>query len=165
VRPIECTREDDVLDALSSDRWPDRADQELRDHVASCEICADLVDVAGPILVDREAATPEPRIPSPAVMWWRAQMRARQEAAREAERPITVAQAIAAMSALVLVVGLAITVAPWLRTLLPEGITMDVAGLLGQAALLGHGWLLPALMLCVWFVLTPLAIYFVVVED
>jgi hypothetical protein len=66
---------------------------------------------------------------------------------------------------LVLVVGLAITVAPWLRMLLPEGITMDVAGLLGQAALLGHGWLLPALMLCVWFVLTPLAIYFVVVED
>ena len=41
------------------------------------------------MLEGREDERAEIQIPSSAVMWWRAQMRARQEAAREASRPIT----------------------------------------------------------------------------
>jgi hypothetical protein len=39
----------------------------------------------------RREATP----PSSAIVWWRAQMRARQEAAKAAERPITIIHALA----------------------------------------------------------------------
>jgi hypothetical protein len=41
----------------------------------------------------------EARVPSAAHVWWRAQMRARQEAAAAAARPIAVAQGVAAASA------------------------------------------------------------------
>ena len=98
MKRIDCCHEDDVLDALSSGRWPDRADQTLRAHVACCAVCADIVDVAGAILDGRDDNVGDMHIPSSAVMWWRAQMRARQEAAREASRPITVAEFVGAAS-------------------------------------------------------------------
>ena len=50
VKTVDCCREDDVLDALTSGRWPDRADDELRAHVAACAICADVVEVASAVL-------------------------------------------------------------------------------------------------------------------
>ena len=99
MKTVDCCREDDVLDALTSGRWPDRADDELRAHVATCAICADVVEVASAVLEVRDDEPGEMRIPSSAVMWWRAQMRARQEAAREAARPITVAQVVASVDA------------------------------------------------------------------
>ena len=43
MKTVDCGREDDVLDALTSGRWPDRADDELRSHVATCAICADVI--------------------------------------------------------------------------------------------------------------------------
>lgn len=166
MKTIECIREDDVLDALTSERWPDRVDEGLRQHVTTCQICADLIEVARPILADGYATVPEPRIPSSAVMWWRAQMRARQEAARQAARPITVAQSIAAVSIVVAVAALAIAFAPSLRALLPGlGDSFDITRGDIQNVVLGRGWLLPALMVGVWLVLTPLAIYFAVTAE
>ena len=52
MKRVECCHEDDVLDALTSGRWPDRADDRLRTHVAACAICADIVDVSGAIPPD-----------------------------------------------------------------------------------------------------------------
>ena len=98
MKTLTAVAKQDVLDALTSGRWPDRVDDELRGHVATCAICADVVDVASAVLEDRHDEPGEMRIPSSAVMWWRAQMRARQEAAREAARPITVAQVVAAVT-------------------------------------------------------------------
>jgi hypothetical protein len=168
VKTIECIREDDVLDALMSERWPDRVSEDLRQHVTSCQVCADLIAVVRPILADGDAPVPEPRIPSSAVMWWRAQMRGRQEAAREAARPITVAQAIAAVSLVVLVAAIATMLLPWIRSLVPglsDGLSLGNTRLDLQNAVLGRGWLLPALMLGVWLLLAPLAIYFAVTAD
>ena len=39
---FECPHESDVLTAVYTRRWPDRADETLRAHVATCEICRDL---------------------------------------------------------------------------------------------------------------------------
>ena len=64
MKIVDCCREQDVLDALTSGRWPDRADEELRAHVAACAICADVVDVAGALLEDR---TTNPRHADPFV--------------------------------------------------------------------------------------------------
>jgi hypothetical protein len=168
MRTIECIREDDVLDALTTERWPDRVSDDLRQHVSSCQVCADLIAVVRPILADSDLPVPEPRIPSSAVMWWRAQMRARQEAAREAARPITVAQAIATVSVVVLIAASATILWPWLSTLvagMSEGLSIDVSRTDIQNVVLARGWLLPVLMIGVWVLLAPLAIYFAVKTD
>ncbi len=90
----ECEHEADVLTALSTRRWPDRAPAELVAHVAHCAVCADVLAVAAAFEDDAEQAPPMPRPPDATVVWLRAQMRARIEAERVAARPITVAQAI-----------------------------------------------------------------------
>lgn len=98
---LQCTREPDVLDALASARWPNRVDAELSNHVASCEICQDVIIVAAAMCEDREAAWREANVPSSGQMWWRAEMRARQDAVREASRPVTIAQGVAFVLAIV----------------------------------------------------------------
>lgn len=165
---VECSREQDVIDALSSDRWPERVPEDLREHVASCQICDDMIAVMGPILADRDGFSNDARIPSSAVMWWRAQMRVRQEAAREVARPITVAQIVGAVCAMAVAATLAASFSPVLREWIAGiagNFTADTARLDLQAALLSHGWVMPVLMACVWLILTPLAIYFAVAED
>jgi hypothetical protein len=168
VKITECCREQDVLDALTSGRWPGRADEDLRAHVADCELCADVVDVAGALLVDRDDQPGDARIPSSAVVWWRAQRRARQEAAREAARPITVALALASVAAVGLTVSAIAALSPWLNGLLRgwmSGMGDAMASAQAPAVLLAYGWMLPALIIGVWLVLAPVAIYFAVADD
>jgi hypothetical protein len=102
---IECPRESDVLDAIDSKRWPHRADRELVDHVAACAICSDVLTVAAAMREDQDATWQEASLPSSGQVWWRAEMRVRQEAIRAASRPITVAYSVAACAALVLIVA------------------------------------------------------------
>ena len=90
----ECVHEADVLTAVSTRRWPDRAPADLVAHAATCPICADVLAVASAFEDDFEQAPPLPRPPDATVVWLRAQMRARVEAERLAARPITVAQAL-----------------------------------------------------------------------
>jgi hypothetical protein len=51
--------------------------------------------VAEAIAAEAAVARREAAPPSSAIVWWRAQMRARQEAARSANRPITIIHALA----------------------------------------------------------------------
>ena len=94
MRRVECQFEAEVLNAVYTNRWPERADAELRAHVSGCAICSDVVTVAKAIEEEFDIARAEARVPESGLVWWRAQMRARQEAAREAVRPITIAQAV-----------------------------------------------------------------------
>jgi hypothetical protein len=170
VKRIDCCHEDDVLDALTSGRWPDRADDALRVHVASCAVCADIVEVAGAILEGRDDTVSDMRIPSSAVMWWRAQMRARQEAAREASRPITIAQIVAAVSAVALVIAGVVALSPWVGSVMSGWVAasgVSMFGAAGQSASwpFPQGWMIPALVIGVSLLLAPVAIYFAVTDD
>jgi hypothetical protein len=94
---IDCVREQDVFDAITSRRWPARVDEELRVHVASCAICADLVDVAAPLAAEQHVAWDDAvNLPPADVVYWRAQLRARAEASRRASLPIGFVQALSA---------------------------------------------------------------------
>jgi len=53
--------------------------------------------------------------PSSAIVWWRAQMRARQEAVLAADRPITIVHALAIACGAGLALGLIGTAATWVR--------------------------------------------------
>jgi hypothetical protein len=167
VKIVECGREQDVLDALAVERWPERVPEELRAHVAQCALCADLVAAVRPILADRVDLSSEGHIPSSGAMWWRAQMRARQEAAREAARPITVAHTVGFICALA-IVGVAIAwLSPVMRDWLLDWTATTSASLRQtdfRVALPSLSW--PVLLMgLVWLLLAPLAIYFVMAED
>ena len=157
----ECEREQDILDALASQRWPERADEDLRAHVRSCELCADLVEVARALIDDYPVTTAESRLPSSGLVWWRAQLRARDEDARAAARPIAFIQGVAASVAIWLLVTFVRTVPSatfvawkdWLVGLIPHASHSPVPALavlvvIGAAVLLA-----------------PLAIYFAMAED
>jgi hypothetical protein len=105
VTILECPRENDVLDALAAARWPDRMEPELAEHVASCSICQDVITVASAMQEDHDATWREASVPSSGQMWWRAEMRARQDAVREALRPVAVAQGVAVVLALAVAAG------------------------------------------------------------
>lgn len=171
MKTFECGREEDVIDALTSGRWPERVDRELVSHVANCSICTDVVDVASAVLEVRANEPVEARIPSSAVMWWRAQMRARQEAAREAARPITVAQVVASVAAVVLMIVGLVALSPWLIDSLGGWLAAVSGGdgsdgsAMQAPRLMTGGWIVPALMIGVWLVLAPVAIYFAVADD
>jgi hypothetical protein len=164
VTIVECTRERDVLDALTSDHWPD----DLRAHTSTCAICSDLVAAVQPILVDRVDLSSEGHLPTSGVMWWRAQMRARQEAVREAARPITIAQAVGAVFVLALIVSAIAWVSPVVRAWFVDSTANIVANVrnteFSATTLASQHWLLLAMGL-VWLLLAPLVIYFVVAED
>lgn len=63
--------------------------------------------VAEAIAAEAALARMEAAPPSSAIVWWRAQLRARQEAAQVAERPITIVHALAIACGLGLAVSLA----------------------------------------------------------
>jgi hypothetical protein len=105
---IECPREQDVLDAVAAGRWPRRADADLRQHVDGCGICQDVAAVFAVIAEDRDAAEAELVVPHSSIVWWRAQIRAREEAAATAARPIAVVQ----IAAVVCLIAAAVALAP-----------------------------------------------------
>jgi hypothetical protein len=159
---IECPRESDVLDALASARWPDRVDAELTQHVSSCAICQDVVAVAAAMREDHDATWREANVPSSGQMWWRAEMRARQDAIRDASRPVTVAQAVA--------VGLALSfaaVAGWFAWPTVQGFfaALFPSAASQQTSVLASPLMLPvAVAMLALLVVTPVALYFVLSE-
>jgi hypothetical protein len=102
----ECAREQDVLDALTSGRWPVPCDDDLRAHVNGCAVCRDLADVAGALMAEQDVAWRDARVPPAGVVWWRTQLRAREDAARAAGRPVAFIQGVAASVAVWVVIAL-----------------------------------------------------------
>ena len=165
MTPLECARETDVIDAIASRRWPERAAAELRSHVARCAICADVAEVASAITADHETALFEAAdVPPADLVWFRAQARARAEASRQAARPIAVMQALGlagATSVVSLLIGaVAYWVwqrADWLSSFPSfEPIAMDSMGFAIRGVLLAVG---------LWLLLAPVAVYLVASDD
>ncbi len=168
MNATECTREQDAVDAVTAGRWPDRCDDELRAHVAGCSICADVVTVARALQQEHESAWRDARVPPSGRVWWRAEMRARQEAARRASQPITFVQGIAGACAAGIAVAAIGLVSPAVWESL--GLMTFVKSLVGagQIELTALSAAMPpqivlslAIALAAGLVLTPLALYFV----
>ena len=167
----ECLREQDLLDALASNRWPARCEEELRRHVATCDTCADLEQVVAPLMDDHDHLWSTIRVPSSGTVWWRAQTRARLDAAREALRPVTVAQAIGAALAVLSLAALIWMAAPWLsglQQLMPDlpGVDIQTTRLMALAGTIDLArWWWVIVAAATWLLLAPLAIYFALFED
>jgi hypothetical protein len=90
-----CTRREEVANALRHGHWPDGCVEELRNHVVACRACSDLVLVTQSFQAARTHADGMPRLESPGVLWWRAQLRRRYAAMESIDRPILGAQLFA----------------------------------------------------------------------
>lgn len=97
-----CHHEDELLDALARGF----IDPDLRLHLQGCPSCSELRLVAGALLDDRVHAIAEAPVPSAGTMWWRMQVRQRQEAQATARRSLLVGQAVTLVVAMVLMVSL-----------------------------------------------------------
>lgn len=115
MRKVECAHENELLTALQASHWPDACDDALRSHVAGCRSCTELVDLSLALLDDHRALVQEANVPSSAIVWWRAQMRSRREAAERATQPITIVQGLALACAAGLLVAAAGYFSPTFR--------------------------------------------------
>ena len=165
---VECPYEQDVMDAVATGRWPGRSPAELRDHVAGCGACADLLEVLPAIAGAWEPGPAEAQVPSSAVVWWRAQIRAREEAAAVAAKPLTVVQALAGVIGLALGAAAFAALYPWMASAF-VGLRAAAAGLMSidlpRLAAIPQTWILAAAAAGAALLLTMLAVFAAVVED
>jgi hypothetical protein len=97
VNTIECTREHEVVAVVLSGRWPAGCDVELREHAEHCGVCRDVIAIAPALRQDQRLA--DVHVPAAGQVWWRAAIRARADAARDAARPMIWLQAVAGAGA------------------------------------------------------------------
>ena len=97
-----CPHEDELLEALSRGYVAN----ELEEHVAACDACAELRLVAGALLDDRAQSMLEAPIPSAGSMWWRLRVRHRHDAEAAAHRSLLIGQAVTLAIALTVVIAL-----------------------------------------------------------
>ena len=114
-----------------------------------CPICGPLAALAAQVRDDFERAAREARVPTAEIVWWRAQIRAREHAARAAVTPIVVAEGLGAAAA----VGLLLAFAG--QTALPSLTSLSF----GNASL-GLPLLAVGLAAGCWAVLAPVLLYF-----
>ena len=161
---LQCQFEQELLDAVAARRWPDRADASLREHVARCSLCSDVAEIAGAFFDDRECARIEAVVPSASAMWWRAQIRAREEAARLAARPLLIVQTVATVVAAIVAIALAPAASGWIRGSLA---TLGGTGFWTMPRDVNISWslsaaaytTLPLIAVGVWVVLAPVVVY------
>lgn len=108
-----CAFEDAVLAAaLDTAR---ATPEDVAAHLGTCDACRDLHTIASALHDELAVAVAEAHVPSAGQVWWRSELRARQEATALAARPITVATGIAAAVVVGLLASLTGVLAWWLE--------------------------------------------------
>ena len=158
----ECVREQDVLDAAATGRWPDRVDPELRAHVDACAVCADVAEVAPLFIAERDAAWEQADLPPASAVFWRAQLRVRREAAEQAARPMVLVQRAALAYAGVALFGLGVLLGPSIRAF--ARVTTETLQWLTPYPAVGMSMstntiVLPMAVLMVLLLAAPIALY------
>ena len=119
-----------------------------------CPECGPLVLLAEQIRREFEHRQQRAQVPTPEIVWWRAQMRAREEAARTAARPIVFTQALAVAA----LIGLLVSVVG--RLTLPALSWAALPELLNGLPVVAIG-----IAAVCWFVIAPAVLYFAFSRD
>jgi hypothetical protein len=119
-----------------------------------CPECGPLVALAEQIRREFTQTQQQARVPTPEIVWWRAQMRAREEATRTAAGPIVFTQALAVAA----LIGLLVSVAGRL--------TLPVMSWAGFPELPTGLPIAPiAIAAACWVIIAPAALYFAFSRD
>jgi len=100
-----CPYEKEVAELLARGHWEHACAPELRDHVSACRACSDLVLVSTAFQSARADSASTASIGSPGPLWWRAQLRRRNETLIRVGKPLLGAQIFALAVNLLLVGG------------------------------------------------------------
>jgi len=95
VRFGACAQEREVGALLRGGQWPQGCGPELREHVAACARCSEMVLVRTAMQGLRAGDVKAARLEAPGVIWWRAQLRRRNQALEQVARPLKAAQLFA----------------------------------------------------------------------
>jgi hypothetical protein len=131
----DCEKELSVYEALTRGYL----DETLQEHVKVCSVCSDVVAVTSFLQREARAARLEAQetLPSPDLVWWKAQMLSKREAAKRATRPIAVVEKVAYATGAFGLAGFAAwhwnTIRNWLE---PLRTTLNQMSSLGEAPLL-----------------------------
>lgn len=113
MKACYCDQEAAVLEAVTSGRWPQACERDLRAHVLQCSICADVALVAQTMQLESEwvrgAITPA----AAGLVWWKSQIRAQREAAVRAAEPIAMVEKAAGIFSVASLLALAIWRSDW----------------------------------------------------
>jgi hypothetical protein len=168
-----CPREQEIVDLLVSGRSADEGDDALLVHAAHCGACAETLELAHLLREDQLALCGHAPVPAAGSVWWRATIRARAEAARAAEQPMTLLQGIAAATAVGLLVGFG---GAWWRSIV-HGAWLDRFGafasrldegraqLATAAAVPGALGLPLLLVLAACLIVAPVAVYLATADE
>jgi hypothetical protein len=100
-----CPREAEVKELVERGQWPQACAPELRAHVDGCRSCTQFALVATTFRRARAEAVADVTLPPPGLVWWRAQLRRRNDAVDKIGRPILGAQIFALAINLLLAVA------------------------------------------------------------
>jgi hypothetical protein len=159
---LGCTREPELLGLLDRGQWPQACPADLRAHVAGCRSCSDLVVVKQAMQSARVSAMAAPQLPTASALWWRAQLRKRNQAVERVGRPILGAEIFALAMVLVLAAGAlawelrrGVHPAAWIEALHLNTLRFDA---LVPSSLGGFGILVPVLAMLA--VVSGVVVYF-----
>ena len=93
LRPCSCEKE--VTELLARGQRPEAFTQELRAHVRGCRSCTDLALVTEAFQRSRSETAAAANLRPHGALWWRAQLRRRNEAVKRVARPMLGAQIFA----------------------------------------------------------------------
>lgn len=144
----ECPREKDVLELMRSGH----ADDDLCAHIASCAVCAEVAVVASALIDDRTMLVRNAEVPGSGIVWWRMQVRLRNEAAAVARRSMTAAQiAIVGFAVVIALVFLAAQSTDWVQHLIALASAIPLAVVI--------------VALTAWLALAPVAAWLALSRD
>ena len=103
-----CPREKEIAALVRSGYWPQASDPALLAHADSCARCTDFLLVSEAFQAARVSSIQNAPLAAPGLIWWRAQIRRRNEAVERISKPVTRAQIFAL--GINLAVGLALVV-------------------------------------------------------
>lgn len=90
-----CPHEAEAKAVLRRGHWPNACEPELRKHVESCDRCSSQLLVLHAFQSARAEAVQVAPINHPGLLWWRAQLRRRNDALQRVGKPIATAQIFA----------------------------------------------------------------------
>jgi hypothetical protein len=91
---LSCSSEKELEATLLQGRWPNACDPDLRAHVDGCRDCQELVLVTQALQKAKSDGEPLARLHSPGLLWWRGQLRRRNEAIQTVTKPLAVAEKV-----------------------------------------------------------------------
>jgi hypothetical protein len=139
-----CPHEKEITALLALGHWPQASTAELREHLVGCRSCADMVLVTRTFQAARADAAAAAVPASAGLLWWRAQLRRRNDAVERIGKPILRAQIFAFSVCVLFAAGFLVSLAAhglrWPSWSQPSSASGLHLGALWPAALFNSGW-------------------------